>query len=76
MAEQALEGIKVLDLSEYISGPYCTKMLGTFGAEVIKIEKPGEGDGSRRVGPFLGDVPHPERSAPFLYLNTIKKSVT
>ena len=60
MVEQALEGVKVLDLSEYISGPYCTKMLAAFGAEVIKVEKPGEGDSSRRMGPFFEDKPHPE----------------
>ncbi len=71
-----MEGIKVLDLSEYISGPYCTKMLSAFGAEVIKIERPDEGDGARRMGPFLEDRPHPERSALFLYLNTNKKSIT
>ena len=76
MAEQALEGIKVLDLSEYVSGAYCGKMLGAFGAEVIKIEKPGEGDGARKMGPFFEDRPHLERSAPFLYLNTNKKSIT
>ncbi len=51
-------------------------MLGAFGAEVIKIEKSGEGDGARRMGPFLEDKPHPERSALFLYLNTNKKIVT
>ena len=71
-----LDGIRVLDLSEYVSGPYCTKMLGAFGAEVIKIEKPGEGDSTRRMGPFLEDKPHLERSAPFLYLNTNKKGIT
>ena len=76
MVEQALEGVKVLDLSEYISGPYCTKMLAAFGAEVIKVEKPGEGDSSRRMGPFFEDKPHPEGSALFLYLNTSKKSIT
>ena len=76
MAKQALAGIRVLDLSEYISGPYCTKMLAAFGAEVIKIEKPGEGDSSRRMGPFPGDRPHPEKSGLFLYLNTGKKGIT
>jgi len=76
VVEQALEGVKVLDLSEYISGPYCTKMLAAFGAEVIKVEKPGEGDGARRMGPFFEDRPHPEGSALFLYLNTSKKSIT
>ncbi len=76
MVAQALEGIKVLDLSQCVSGPYCTKLLGAFGAEVIKVEKPNEGDISRRLGPFPGDKPHPERSGLFLYLNTSKKSVT
>ncbi len=76
MVEQALEGVKVLDLSDYISGPYCTKMLAAFGAEVIKVEKPGEGDSARRMGPFFEDRPHPEGSALFLYLNTSKKSIT
>jgi len=76
MAERALKGIKVVDLSEGISGSYCTKMFGAFGAEVIKIEAPGEGDVARRMGPFPGDTPHPERSGLFLYLNTNKKSIT
>jgi len=76
VVEQALEGVKVLDLSDYISGPYCTKMLAAFGAEVIKVEKPGEGDSARRMGPFFEDRPHPEGSALFLYLNTSKKSIT
>ncbi len=44
MASETLDNLKVLDLSEYISGAQCAKMLGVFGAEVIKIEKPGEGD--------------------------------
>jgi crotonobetainyl-CoA:carnitine CoA-transferase CaiB-like acyl-CoA transferase len=76
MNQKALEGIKVLDLSEQISGPYCTKLLAAFGAEVIKIERPGQGDCARHTGPFLDDQPHPETSALFLYLNTGKKSIT
>jgi len=72
----ALDGLKVLDLGDYVSGPYCTKMLASFGAEVIKVEKPGEGDSSRRMGPFPGDEAHPEKSGAFLYLNTGKKSIT
>ena len=76
MTEQALDGVKVLDLGERISGPYCAKMLAAFGAEVIKIERPGEGDGARRLGPFPQDRPHPERSAAFLYLNMGKKGIT
>ena len=74
--QKALDNLVVLDVSENISGPYCTKLLGSFGAEVIKIERPDSGDPSREVGPFLNDSPHPERSALFLYLNTNKKSIT
>ncbi len=74
--KQALSGIKVLDLTQYIAGPYCTKMLADFGAEVIKIERPGTGDGARRIGPFPGDIPHPEKSGQFLYLNTNKLGIT
>lgn len=76
MTEQALDGIGVLDLSDGISGSYCAKMLAGFGAEVIKIEKPGAGDSTRCMGPFPDDIPHPEKSGAFLYHNTGKKSVT
>jgi CoA:oxalate CoA-transferase len=71
----ALDGLKVLELSEFISGPYCGKMLADLGAEVIKIEKP-DGDAARRWGPFPGDTPHPEKSGLFLFLNTNKLGVT
>ena len=74
--QKALEGIKVLDLSRHISGPYCTKLLGALGAEVIKVEPPGRGDEARHLGPFRDDRPHPEGSALFLYLNTGKKGIT
>jgi len=47
-----LAGVKVVDLTQYIAGPYCTKLLATLGAEVVKIERPGAGDPMRRVGPF------------------------
>ena len=76
MSKETLGNIRVLDLSQCISGPYCTRLLAGWGAEVIKVEKPGEGDGARSVGPFPQDEPHPERSALFLYLNTNKKSIT
>ena len=71
----ALKGIKVLELSEFISGPYSGKMLADLGAEVIKIEKP-DGDAARRWGPFPGDIPHPEKSGLFLFLNTNKLGIT
>ncbi|MFC1940266.1 CaiB/BaiF CoA transferase family protein [Chloroflexota bacterium] len=73
---QALEGIRVLDLTHYVAGPYCTKIFAGLGAEVLKIERPGSGDGARIIGPFLKDEPNQETSALFLYLNTGKKSIT
>jgi crotonobetainyl-CoA:carnitine CoA-transferase CaiB-like acyl-CoA transferase len=72
----ALEGVRVVELSESISGPFCCKMLADMGAEVIKIENPGVGDVTRRLGPFPDDVPNPEKSGQFIYLNTNKKSIT
>lgn len=73
---QALSDLRVLDLTWYIAGPYCTKLLADYGAQVIKVERPGRGDPARRMGPFPNDEPHPEKSGLFLYLNTNKKSVT
>ncbi len=74
--DQALADMRVLDLTHHIAGPFCTRLLGDYGADVIKIEKPGEGDPARRIGPFPGDIPHPEKSGVFLHLNTNKRSVT
>lgn len=76
MEEQALSDLKVLDLTHFIAGPYCTKLMADLGAEVIKVERPGQGDGARALGPFLGDEPHPEKSGLFFYLNTNKKGIT
>ena len=59
-----------------VSGPMCGKMFADMGAEVIKLEPPGAGDAMRAHPPFPGDIPHPEKSGPFLYLNTSKKSLT
>ena len=75
MPDGALHGLKVLDLTHYIAGPYCTKLLADFGADVIKVERP-DGDPARRMAPFCRDDPHPEKSLLFLYLNTNKRSVT
>lgn len=67
---------KVIELADFVAGPYCGKLLADFGADVIKIEKPGRGDDARFVGPFKDDLPNPEASGTFLYLNTNKRSVT
>jgi crotonobetainyl-CoA:carnitine CoA-transferase CaiB-like acyl-CoA transferase len=76
MAGLALEDIRVLDLTHHLCGPYATKLLADFGADVIKIERPGTGDLARRLGPFAGDEAHPEKSGTFAYLNTNKRSLT
>ncbi len=76
MAEQALSGMRVLDLTDYITGPVCTKRLADYGADVIKLERPGTGDGARNMGPFYHDEPHLEKSGLFLYLNTNKRGIT
>ena len=79
--------MKVVDLTHYLSGPYCTKLLATLGADVVKIERPGRGDRMRQFGPFAhqphldppvarGDSNGVETGAWFLYLNTSKQSVT
>ena len=71
-----LEGVKVVDFSHYFAGPYCTKLLATLGADVIKIERPGFGDPIRAIPPFANARQPGESGAWFLYLNTSKKSVS
>ena len=73
---QPLSDLRVVDLTHGIAGPYCTKLLADFGADVIKVERPGAGDYARHEGPFPQDVPHPEKSGLFLHLNTNKRSIT
>lgn len=72
----ALDGVRVVDFTHHIAGPYCTKLLADYGAEVIKIERPGSGDPARGIGPFFHDKPDIEGSGLFLHLNTNKKSIT
>jgi crotonobetainyl-CoA:carnitine CoA-transferase CaiB-like acyl-CoA transferase len=67
-----LEGLRVVDLTRVLSGPYCSMQLGDLGAEVIKVEQPGKGDDTRAFAPpFQGD-----QAAYFLSVNRNKKSVT
>ena len=75
MLEGVLSGVKVLDLSEDIAGSFCARLLGDYGADVLKIEPPG-GARLRRMGPFYQDDPHPEKSLFFLLLNLNKKGAT
>jgi len=74
--EGPLADLKVLDLSEGVAGPFCTKLMGAMGAEVLKVERPGLGDEARSMPPFYHDEPGIEKSGLFLYLNTNKRSIT
>ncbi|MEN0075441.1 MAG: CoA transferase, partial [Paracraurococcus sp.] len=67
----ALDGLVVLDLTNFLSGPYCTMLLGDMGADVIKVERPDGGDDARRMPPFVEG-----RSAPFAVWNRNKRSIT
>src|SRR5215475_4090037 len=69
-----LAGLRVLELADE-KGQFCGKLLGDLGADVVKIEPLG-GEATRRVGPFLDDVPHHDRSLSFWYYNTSKRGVT
>ena len=69
---RALDGVRVLDLTRALAGPYCSMMLGDYGADVVKIEIPGTGDDTRGWGPpYIGD-----QSAYFLSINRNKRSIT
>jgi len=67
-----LAGIKVLDLTRVVSGPFCTMLLGDLGADVVKVEEPGSGDESRRYGPPFENG----ESSYFLSVNRNKRSIT
>jgi CoA:oxalate CoA-transferase len=72
MMSLPLEGVKVLDLTHVMAGPFCTQVLGDLGAEVIKIERPGEGDPTRWMPPHQMK----DQSLYFMALNRNKKSLT
>ena len=79
MAAAALDGIKVLDLSRVLAGPWCTQILADLGADVVKIERPGTGDDTRTWGPpFLkdGEGRDTNQSTYFTACNRNKRSVT
>ena len=67
-----LSGVRVLDLSRVLAGPYCTMILGDLGADVIKVEQPGKGDDTRAWGPPWAGT----ESAYFLTVNRNKRGIT
>ena len=69
-----LAGLSVVELGDGTAGPYAAKLLGDFGAEVVKVEGP-DGDSTRRRGPFPDGRPDPEASGLFLYLNINKRGI-
>jgi crotonobetainyl-CoA:carnitine CoA-transferase CaiB-like acyl-CoA transferase len=69
-----LAGLRVLELADE-KGQFCGKLLGDLGADVVKIEPPG-GEPNRHIGPFLDDIPDPQRSLSFWYYNTSKRGIT
>ncbi len=71
MHPRPLSGLRVLDLTRVLAGPYCTLLLADLGAEVVKIERPGHGDDARSFGPFLDSG----QSAYFASINRGKKSI-
>src|SRR5438094_10542406 len=70
----ALKDVVVLDLTEHVAGPYATKLLADFGADVIKVEPPS-GDPARRLGPPLGAEGCADMGGTFFYFNTNKRSI-
>lgn len=72
----ALQGIRILDFSRVLAGPFCTMLLADYGAEVVKIEQPGSGDETRQWGPpWVGDAAQ-QMSAYFVSVNRNKQSLT
>ena len=76
MTYSLLSGLRVLEIGSMLAAPYCGKLLADAGARVVKLESPDGGDAARRYGPWPDDVPHPERSGLFLYLNSNKEGIT
>ena len=73
---KTLSGLKIIEITQSISGSHCGMLLSGLGAEVTKIEEPATGDLARRCGPFPGDKPDSDRSGLFIYLNRNKRGIT
>ena len=76
MLSGALNGIRVVEWGNFISAPFCGKVLAELGADVIKVEPPALGDDSRRSGPFPAHIPDPEQSGLYLLANINKRGVS
>jgi crotonobetainyl-CoA:carnitine CoA-transferase CaiB-like acyl-CoA transferase len=72
----ALDGLKIIEIAEGVSGPYAGKLMADLGAEVIRVERPRAGDALRYVAPFYHDQPSPDSGLLFNFLNTSKLGVT
>jgi benzylsuccinate CoA-transferase BbsF subunit len=71
----ALAGLRIVELGDGVAAPFCARLFADYGADVLKIERPGVGDVSRHWGPFPNDEPDLEKSGSFFFLNTGKRSV-
>ena len=71
MTGYPLENVRVVDLTQYVAGPYCTQVLADLGADIVKVERPGKGDVYRGQGPVFANG----ESASFLTLNRGKRSL-
>jgi crotonobetainyl-CoA:carnitine CoA-transferase CaiB-like acyl-CoA transferase len=71
-----LDDVRIIDLTQGIMGPFCTRALADYGADIVKVEPPRDGDPSRQLAPFFKDEPGLDRSVLFLFLNTSKRSIT
>ena len=76
MSSGVLQGVRVIEWGNFVSAPFCGKVLAELGADVIKVEPPRHGDDSRRHGPFPGGLPDPERSGLYLFANIYKRGLT
>jgi crotonobetainyl-CoA:carnitine CoA-transferase CaiB-like acyl-CoA transferase len=71
-----LDDVRVVELTNSLSGAFCSKLLADQGADAVKIEAPGRGDAARYEPPFIEGKPHPDRGSLFLVFNTNKRSIT
>lgn len=76
MPDKALDGIKVVTFEQGLAGPLITTILASYGAEVVRVETRTRLEWHRQVGPFVGNIPSPERAVAYLFVNAGKYGVT